>query len=65
MKPNDGCALQKLVDSCWVPLALRYQRLTTKDLRLLARGETIAKEGGRIRRHDWRERHALALLFKR
>jgi len=45
-------------------VAIRYQRLNAAERRLLARGESIAKGDVQLRRNDWRERQALALIFK-
>lgn len=63
MKRNDRCALEMLMNGRWVPLAIRYQRFSKKELRLLAKGETIIHKERTIRRCDWGDRQALATIF--
>jgi hypothetical protein len=60
MKPNEGCALEKLVDGHWLPVALRYQRFTTEERRALDRGAEVRRDDAAWRRWDWAERQALA-----
>ena len=63
---RDGCALEQYVgEGRWVPVAIRYQRLSAAEKRLLNRGETISKDGLRFRRFDWSDRQALARIFQR
>lgn len=63
MKPNDGCALEKLVDGNWLPVALRYQRFTAEERRALDRGMEVGRDGAVWRRWDWAVRQALACAF--
>lgn len=65
MKPNDGCALQKLVGGRWRPLAIRYQRFSTAERRLLDLGQIVTTAAGaQIRRYNWAERQALIRVMR-
>jgi len=63
MKQNGGCALEKLVDEHWVPVAIRYQRFTANERLALRRGEIICRGVESFRHFDWNERQALAFAL--
>lgn len=63
MKQNNGCALEKLVDGHWVPVAIRYQRFTANERQALQRGEIICRGVGSFRYFDWNERQALVFAL--
>lgn len=60
MKPNDGCALEKLVDGRWLLVTQRYQRFTADEQRALDRSDEVRRDGVVWRRWGWAERRALA-----
>jgi hypothetical protein len=54
------CALEKTLNGCWIPIAIRYQRFTADELRRLNRGLEIVRDGTTWRRRDYSERVALS-----
>lgn len=54
------CALEKLLNGYWMPMAIRYQRFTVEELRQLNCGLTVDRDGVKWRRRDYSERIALS-----
>jgi len=59
------CALLKLVNDNWLPVAIRYQKFTARERKELNAGLVVVKNCEQFRRTDWAQRALEVIALNR